>query len=388
MEVKTKENEAKREGNEYVLDRKKICGTSRKLTLESSGPSQEMAGNGEVNEASNEHLLLEDSGNLMEVEGAKSELKHMIKESNWVQDKLKGTRRKLSLEGFAQLQKRNDNEKENVVSNHVSSCMSKDLPVASLGSLMPQDADSSREKLHRIQDSISIDDNINTKPKKLRGFCQKLPLGSSETIDVTKEKILVISQLLSSEIHANTLDEGASVTAAPNHFKLQSQKALVDRIENDSYHTSHKRFSVGKKLSLGLRGSSGTHKENVEPVQKSHSSVALSVSAAKPPVKENGSESGYANHERHGRGQKQSLSPLAQLQESNNNHIQQQDSGWDKKQCSDQGQNDKLKGTEESLMAEAVIVLDSEDSEEEKSMPLMSKPLLARKRLGKWKLRA
>ncbi|PON94558.1 Ubiquitin-fold modifier-conjugating enzyme [Trema orientale] len=392
MEVKTNENETKRDGNECVLlNHKKICGTSRKLTLDSSDPSQERVGNGEANEASNRHQLLKESGNQMEVEGTKKELKHAIQVSNWGQEKMTGNRRKLSLEAFAQLQKRNDNIKENVVPDHISSCKSEDLSMASLGSLMPQDADCSREELHPIQNSVSVEDNINMKSKKLRGFCQKQPLGSLETIAVSvpKEKIFVTPQLLPST-HVNPLDEGASVTPAPNHFKLQPQKDLVDRIENVTSNTSHQKFcSVGKKLSLGFRGSSGLPKKNVEPIQTiPNSSVALSTSAAVLPSTDKRCESGHGNHEKQGRGQNLSLCPMAQSQESNNNHFQQRDSKWDKKRYNDQGQKEKQKEAEESLISEAVIVLDSEDSEEEKSANLRSKPLLARKRLGKWKLRA
>lgn len=375
MEVNTKENEAKTEGNEYVQSHKKICRISRKLTLESFGPSQERVGNGEANEASNRLLSIRDLGNQMEVEGTKKELKHAIQVSNWGQEYLNGNRRKLSLEAFSRLQKRNDNVKENVVPNHIPSCISEDRYMASLGSLMPQDADCSREE-HQLQDTIAVDDKINMKSKK--------------KIDVTKEKMFVTSQLLPSKTHVNPLHKGASVTPAQNHFKLQPQNDLVCRIENASSDTSHKKLcSVHKKLSLGFRGSLGTQKENVEPIQqRQSSSMALSISAAALPSNDRHCESGHGNHEKHGKGQKLSLGTLAQLQESNNNHIQQQDSGWDKKQYFDQAQNDKQQETEETLASEAVIVLDSEDSEEEKRVTLRSKPLLARKRLGKWKFRA
>ncbi|KAL6226470.1 hypothetical protein ACLB2K_000432 [Fragaria x ananassa] len=39
------------------------------------------------------------------------------------------------------------------------------------------------------------------------------------------------------------------------------------------------------------------------------------------------------------------------------------------------------------LESESVIVLDSEDSEEENSSRVKSKPVLARKRLGRWRVR-
>ncbi|XP_062090766.1 probable ubiquitin-conjugating enzyme E2 37 [Humulus lupulus] len=382
MEVETKANEPKHEGNKYALNHKE-CGTSRKLMLESSISSQERVCNGEANdnEASNKHLFLKDSRNQMEVEGTKQELQHMAK--------LNGNRRKLSLETFTQHQKRNDNEQENVVLNQHSSCTSGDFSVASLRSSMLQDADCSREGLHLIQDSKSVDENINMKSKKLRGLSQKQPLKSLEIVDVTKEKIFAKPQV-SSKTNVNSLDEAASVTLALNLDKLPPQKDLGDRIENVSSNMSHKRFcSVGKKLSLGLRRSSGTHKENVHPILKRPSSpTAVSISAAVLPLKDKQWESGHGNHEKQGRGQNLSLCSLSQLQESNNNHIHEQNNELDKNHFSDKGQNGKQQEEEDSLISEAVIVMDSEDSEEEKSVTLKSKPLLARKRLGKWKLRA
>ncbi|XP_030489801.2 probable ubiquitin-conjugating enzyme E2 37 isoform X2 [Cannabis sativa] len=336
VEVETTVNEAKHEGNKYALNHKKIFGISRKLTLESLDQSQERVSDGEANdnEASNKHAFLKDSSNQMKVEGTKQELQHV--------SKFNGNKQKLSLEAFTQQQKRNDNEQKKVIPNQHSSCMSEDLSVASLGSITPQDADSSRGGLHLIQDAKSVDGNINMKSKKLGGLCHKQTLKSLETVDVTTEKIYVNPQV-PSETNVNSFDDG-------------------------------------KKLSLGLRRSSGTHKENVEP--KRPSSTALLPSEGKQ------LESGHGNHEKQGRGQKQSLCPLSRLQVSNNKHIQQQDNGLDKNQNSHQGQNGKQQEVEESLISEAVIVVDSEDSEEEKSVTLRSKPLLARKRLGKWKLRA
>ncbi|KAM6598564.1 hypothetical protein CsatA_018173 [Cannabis sativa] len=376
VEVETTVNEAKHEGNKYALNHKKIFGISRKPTLESLDQSQERVSDGEANDnkASNKHPFLKDSSNQMKVEGTKQELQHV--------SKFNGNKRKLSLEAFTQQQKRNDNEQKKVIPNQHSSCMSEDLSVASLGSITPQDADSSRGGLHLIQDAKSVDGNINMKSKKLGGLCHKQTLKSLETVDVTTEKIYVNPQV-PSETNVNSFDDGASTTLAVDHTKLPPQKDLVDKIENVSSNTSNKRFcSTGKKLSLGLRRSSGTHKENVEPIQKRPSSTALLPSEGKQ------LESGHGNHEKQGRGQKQLLCPLSRLQVSNNKHIQQQDNGLDKNQNSHQGQNGKQQEVEESLISEAVIVVDSEDSEEEKSVTLRSKPLLARKRLGKWKLRA
>ncbi|GMN69790.1 hypothetical protein TIFTF001_038844 [Ficus carica] len=398
VEVKTSENESKPEANESILNCRNIYGTSRKLTLESSGPSQRRVGHGEGNETSGNNLSAKDSENPMEVEATKKESKDTIQDSIRRQEKLNGKRRKLSLMSFAQSQKLNDTEDEDLVSKNISSC-TENLSLASSGS-----ADRQQEEINQCQDRISKDAITNTELKKPHGFCQKQPIGYSEIPDVSKEKMLVTPQLLPSETHTSKSDEP------------QPQKNCVHRIEKASSGTSHKKLSlVRKMLSLGSRDPSGTHnKENVElPVYKRpRSSVALSSPGTELSGKDEDYESGHGEVEKQARDQKQSLSPLTRLQESDSNQIQplvqseslfsssksmskQQDIGWGKHQCFDQGQSDKTYGmtkqkkAEESLVYDAVIVLDSEDSDEEKSMPSRSKPVPARKRLGKWpKVRA
>lgn len=399
MEVKTSENESKPEANESILNCRNICGTSRKLTLESSGPSQRRDGHGEGNETSSNNLSAKDSENPMEVEATKKESKDTIQDSIRSQEKLNGKRRKLSLMSFSQSQKLNDTEEEDLVSKHISSCMSENLSLASSGS-----ADRHQEEINQCQDRISEDEITNVELKKPHGFGQKQPIGYSEIPDVSKDKMLVTPQLLPSETHASKSDEP------------QPQKDCVHRIEKASSGTSHKKLSlVRKKLSLGSRDPSGTHnKENVElPVYKRpRSSVALSSPGTELSGKDEDYESGDGKVEKQVRDQKQSPSPLTRLQEGDSNQIQplvqseslfsssksmskQQDIGLSKHQCFDRGQSEKTYGmteqkkVEESLVYDAVIVLDSEDSDEEKSMPSRSKPVPARKRLGKWpKVRA
>lgn len=402
MEVKTVEKESKPEANEYVLNCKKICGTASKLTLQSSGPSEKRVESEEGNEASNNNLPVKYSKKQMKVEETKKELKHTIQESNWVQEKLNGNRRKLSLVSFAQSQKSNDNENEKLVPKNISSCTK--LSVASSGHCH-------REEVNQCQDTISKDENTNVELKKLHGLSQK-QLGSSEIVDFSGGKMHVIPQLLPSDIHVIKSDEAASVTPTINYSKPQPQKDCVERIEEDSSVTSHEKFSlVEKKLSLGSKGPSGTHnKENVEPpVYKRPRSSSFSASGTVLRGNDKDDESGLGNLEMHGRNQKQSPSPLTQLQERTKNQNQQpahseslfslsksnpkqQDRGLSKKQCFDQVKKDKTFGlakqkeAEELLTSYAVVVLDSEDSDEEKRAPSRSKPLLARKRLGKWKV--
>ncbi|KAE8682827.1 Ubiquitin-conjugating enzyme E2 T [Hibiscus syriacus] len=124
--------------------------------------------------------------------------------------------------------------------------------------------------------------------------------------------------------------------------------------------------SVGKKLSLGLKGLSHrqhvVNKENVMPVEN------LPHSNPQTPGK-------------NGLGRKPPLAP-------SNQQLQQ---GLEPNQKKQPHQAAKSMQTdveeEESSISENVVVLDSEESErEEKSAPLRTRrPLAARKRLGKWR---
>ncbi|KAL5572673.1 hypothetical protein UlMin_022270 [Ulmus minor] len=395
VEVNSMENESEHDANEYAVSRKKICGSSRKLSLESSGPTQKRVDCGEGTEASNDQRLLTDSNNHMEVEGTENELKDTLQKLHSSQEKLCGNRRKLSLQPFAQHLKKQNSVKENVVPNPTSSRVPENLPVSSFASLMPLDADCPREEHQGCQDSKIIEE-------KLHGLCQKLPLRPLEnTSDCSKEKMILTPQLLPSETSANSLDEAISEASAHNHVKLQPQKDYKDKVENACPDLGQRKLGlVRRNLSLGLRGSSGMqekdNKENVhllhkKPLFHARASLALSRSTA---GKKEDCESGPGKSNKYGRGQKPSMVGAAQLRESDDNHMRQQECGWDQKQHFDQDHNDtiaseiKKQEAEESQLSEAVIVLDSEDSEDEKCVPLRSKPPLARKRLGKWKLRA
>lgn len=418
MEVETTDNHLKQEANDYVVSHKKMCVISKKLSLESSGPSQKRDDYVEGNEASNGLLFLSKSENQTEVEGTKSQLEDVLHKFNWSREKLSGKRHKLSLEAFSQSQK-NDGE-ESVVPNHHLSHTPQNLYVASFGALVPQIGNSENLELQQCEDNKSVDDNINLRPKKLHGICQDQPLGSLEIIDGGKEKMNATTQLLPSETHSNTPTEASSRLQALNHIQVQPQNYLMGMNRN-------KLCLVGKKLSLGFACSSETkekdNKENTEPVHtipllhSSISSVAISTTPTVSEMSEDhkrGSGNGVLTEslKKYGSGRKLSLGLQAPFQERNNNNIQPlshpQSLSTDQskplplheckeyqKQHSDGDHNDidtsageiKKQETEKPPTSDAVIVLDSEDSEEERVVSARSKSLLTRKRLGKWKLR-
>lgn len=415
MEVETTDNDLKQEANKYVVSHKKIY---KKLSLESLGTTHKRDDYVEGNEASNGLLFLSKSKNRTEVEGTKSQLEYELHKFNWSQEKLSGNRRKLSLEASSQSQK-NDGE-ENAVPNHHLSHTPQDLYVASFGPpLVPQVGNSYKLELQQCEDNKSVDDNINMRPKKPRGICQDQPLGSLEIINGGKEKMNATTQLLPSETHSNTT-EASSRLKALNQIQVQPR--------NDLMGVNCKKLClVGKRLSLGCTGSSETqekdNRENMEPLHTKpllHSSSSSADLSTTPTVSEmsedhkRGSGNGVLTEslEKYGTGRKLSLGLQAQFQERNNNNIQPLSYSLSlsadqsepvplheckeyQKQHSDEDRNDidtsageiKRQETEKTETSEAVIVLDSEDSEEERVVSARSKSLLTRKRIGKWKLR-
>lgn len=156
----------------------------------------------------------------------------------------------------------------------------------------------------------------------------------------------------------------------------------MENLGNGSADTKFKKAcSLRKKLSLGYKGSPGgpekDGKENVLLIHKVSSSPKTQCRA--------------------GIGQRLPLAPLTQLQGSNNSrlllHSGEIPTDESQKQQSDQHQNEKLDGEtkqwgEETQVAETIIVLDSEDSEEESNGTIRSKLSLSRKCLGKRKAQA
>lgn len=366
MEVKLTDCDITQEANEYAVSHKKLCLSSRKLSLESSGLTQKRGDYDEGNEASKSLPFLNESQKQIEVEGAKK--------------------------AFSQIQK-HENE-ENGEPNHHLSHAPQNLSVASLGPVVPQVGNSYKQELHQCEDSKSTDDNINTRSKK--------------------HEMHVSPRLLSFETHSNTKTGASTTPQSLNSIELQPQSDFMGAMESASKCRSRKKLSlVEKKLSLGFTGSLETreedNKENVERVHKrpllhsSSSSVALSTSnpalgMSEAPEQGSGNNVFSRSLKKYGNGRKLSLGPLTQhsqsLSSDQSRPVPVHECRIDQKQHSNQDHNDttakevKKQKTEKSPISEAVIVLDSEDSEEENVVSVRPKPLLARKRLGKWKLRA
>ncbi|KAM1201532.1 hypothetical protein ACFX2J_017621 [Malus domestica] len=382
LEVKASIHESKHEAEESaVSSHKKVIGGSRKLSLESSGQTQKRDVCGKGNEVPKVQLFASDFGNKMEVKGTEKLLEDKCSQS---QEKICGSRRKLSLEALSQPEKKSDGM-ENVVANHRSSLKLQNLPVPSSGSVALQSGNSYKQGLHQSQDSKLIDDNTGVRSKRLRQFENKQSLASlntSQIFDENNDKKFITPQLPPSVSHSDALSEPLSAAPALDSINSQPHKDLIDGMGNGSVGISCKKLCLaGKKLSLGSRGSSEAHgKANKENVA--------------PKLTENHTEC-----------------EMAHLQENNNNNTlpqprsissypskalpeQQQNLKRDEKQQSDEdyncgiaaGINKQKEGKKLAMCeAEAVIVLDSESSDEERSRPAMTLSVLARKRMGKWR---
>ncbi|KAK9268504.1 hypothetical protein L1049_000256 [Liquidambar formosana] len=356
MEIEGPDKESKYEVNDHTVSYKNQCGISRNLSLESSG-SQKRDAEGKANEVPTRHQLLSNSEDQME-RGPKTQSKGVVDVHNLSHEKICGTRRKLSLESLGRSQKKDDDDKENVLPNHPSN----------------------------------------------------------------------MQQVFPSQSNSNMQQGALPLPQSVNHNELHSWMDPIDRMGNSFNNTNCKKLSlVGKKLSLGFKGSSQQlekdNKENELPIcnlphpqPQSVSTVSSMPSLTSQPESYDcraGNCGISVSQKKCGIGRKLSLEPLSQSQGSNDDSNKllsysldlsttpskslpvPEDCSYDGKRQSIQVHDGKIgvrikqQRREESPISEAVIVLDSEDSEEERDVYLRSKLSLARKRLaGKWKAKA
>ncbi|XP_019192586.1 PREDICTED: uncharacterized protein LOC109186867 isoform X1 [Ipomoea nil] len=197
----------------------------------------------------------------------------------------------------------------------------------------------------------------------------------------------------SASCHSLLLPEGPETTG---HGCIDA----VDRTLNKFATTKHKRLGLaGRKMSLGSLGSSQrNNKENLISLDNVADSKANLHSKPSPlhAISKAGDFDGHVGkysakvvQQKLGvKLQRQPLQPMVHVQESNNHHFQ-----LDQKQPKldhEEKLETNIKEHEIGLpISEAVIVLDSDDSEDERSLPTRSRLSLARKCLpGKRKAKA
>ncbi|XP_059634969.1 uncharacterized protein LOC132277206 [Cornus florida] len=413
------------EVNECVVSRKKLCGISRKLSLESSMLNTKNGSDKGENGIPIHHLI-----DQIKVKGQKEVSEKKIHEYNRNCEKLSGTRRKLSLEPLGASLMRGDVNKENVVLDQHSFFLNPEsVSVVSSGSLpLLQVSNQYEQQSHQDRDSESINESTNTSVKKLCRVGQKPCIESLHPPQISADSddnLQAMPQLSPSQSNSS-VSHGSLPMPRDIDNELQLYQVPLYRTENGSPNIKRKKLGLaGKKLSLGsLQCQEKDNKENVAPIQRlpisqpnslSTSSAMSSLTMSQMSVchkGEAGSCSKNMAYRMHGIGGKLPLEPLCQLQGScsgdntMNMHTENQtrtpskslpmlyDCRRDEKQQSKQGHGEReagatKQGGDGSPISDTVIVLDSEDSEEENNGSLKPKLLLARKRLpGKWKVKA
>ncbi|KAK2985299.1 hypothetical protein RJ640_024295 [Escallonia rubra] len=395
------------EANEHFSSHKKPCGISKKLSLEPLS-SNERGNDKKVNEVCIQHHLNTDRG-------LKQEPKDMLNGCFQNNERLL-TRRKLSLESLGLTHTRSGINKENVVQHK---CSSSTNSAESL--LVQQVGDHHEQQLHQqyCEDKYFrfVNDSKSRSTKKLYRVGQKQSLKLMEIgqrSDDSEENMHAISQPF--ESHSSMTHGNLPMSKAISHNEMELP---VNRSNNGSTNAKRMKLGLaGKKSALGHLGSSrsqeGDNKENVTPLPSSLLSHSKSLSTASLKQleiadigdcyerKTGDCDANIAPKKLSGFGRKLPLEPHGHLQGSNDSNIRvhlhsenlsttpskslpvaQQCIFDDKQQheCDEKLASGTKQSREESPVPEAVIVLDSEDSEEERKGTLRSKLSLARKRL-------
>ncbi|KAM7488380.1 hypothetical protein LguiB_025864 [Lonicera macranthoides] len=308
--------------NEHAVSSKQLLGISKKLSLVSSGSNER-----ESDKRENE----------------------VPTKMNQNQEKLIGTRRKLSLESLVQSQKRNVS-KEKLGLDQFSSALNHQ-PL-SMGSSKSLAGEKQLQHLHQDGELKSTNDSTNMSLK-------------------------------------NVSEGTLSMLTAFSHNEMQPQKGPINRTENGLANPKRKKLGLsGRKPYFGPLGSFKNqeegNKENVAPLPNL---LSLKKSFELHEEKSINFDANVASKKLCRIGQKLPLEPLGHLHSENLNKTydsiikekQQQD-------CDEKFHQGIRKGGEESPVPEDVVVLDSEESEGESHRPLRSKLSLGRKRLpGRWK---
>ncbi|OMO94078.1 Ubiquitin-conjugating enzyme, E2 [Corchorus capsularis] len=352
MEVQGLDKESKHDANELIDSQKKPHGISQKLSLESSSSSKKKDSDQEVNEVPNHQLSPSDLMNQIEGKRKRETEKDVLPECNLNREKVNGNGRKLSLKSSNKFEDDFDN-KENVDPNCLSSLRQHQASPGS--SLLQVSANSGRKTSLQLSQS------------------QKRPFGSMDSIQTCENVSSRKTGPKLSESQKQPFGSMDSIQTCENVRMLgAAQEDSVDKMEKVSATTKSEKLSSGsKKRSLGLKGSSlhrqnESNKENVVPIHN------LPLSKPQTPGKS-------------GIGRKLSLGPLTQIQKDQKQQRHQlHTTETDVETKQQKGEEE----TEECPISETVIVLDSEDSEDEERGSLRSRMPLARKRLGKWRVKA
>lgn len=313
----------------------------------------------------------------MEIKGSDKESKHEVNDFLFIQKKTCGITQKLSLQSSSSSHKR---DSDGDIQNHCHLLL-----------VLKNDMEAKEEK----KELRGMPDEHNLRYEKLHGIRRKLSLDSSSQFhkrdghdidDVQPNHLHSLSNPQTVSMASLGSPKALHILQSVDHDEKRPCNDSVDGMENGSSFAKYNKIRlVGKKLSLGLKGPlQGQEKEDKENVVPMHK---MPFSNPQTPGKT-------------GIGQKISLEPLTQLRVSNEDgsqpplHSQNLSlHAFKKQEQSNLHQNSQIAGgierwAEESPVAESVIVLDSEDSDEECNGSARSKSSLVRKRIAKRKAQA
>ncbi|XP_052210538.1 uncharacterized protein LOC127813555 [Diospyros lotus] len=397
----------KTELDECSLSQRKPYGMNQKLSLESSWLFREKEPEERVSGAPIHHL----GHNRKEDKRPEEESKPSLDEYFQNHENRRWTKRKLSLESLGPPETRYDAE-ENLVSTHHTSLFNSPVIVMTSTecSRVPPDSHHNEKQPRHDGDSKSINDTVNSSSSSSwNGQNLSLKSGKSiQTSDNIKVKLHSMPQLFTSQSNA-TVSNGTFLQPTTSHTQERPKRDWTHRTGAEFNNTAKckKQGLTGKKLSCGLLGASqgqeNDKKENVAPTPNSLSSESTML-LLNPQV---GEHYGYVANDcstkvsKNNGGIADKFPPYSPgyLLGSNNCTVYPNldslpalnDCKIDANQQLMRYDDEKFAGVIKeqeagSPLSEAVIVLDSDDSEEESGGCLRSRLLLGRKRLpGKWK---
>ncbi|KAL3532440.1 hypothetical protein ACH5RR_005961 [Cinchona calisaya] len=398
-----------REDNVYQVSHKRLCGISRKLSLESSEIDQKKNDGKGVNQVAGKRLCERQ----MELKGLKNESEVVHSEHNQTHENPQGMWKKLSLDSSVTINLKNDKDMIDLASNQ---CSSTSKPQSSMDSLkswpVVQPGFNSQQNLNQDGDSRPKFNIIDIKLEKKK-LLESLD-SNQETAD-DDVKILSVAHQSATQFESSGSHKSFTLLQTISHSQKEPQSEIVNGDGNGLTRVTHKKLGLaGRKFSLAKLGSYQCQQKDNTDNLAPNSRFPVALSSQNPTSLSMASEVDHC-HERSGQNnptfisdnlsrstQRQPLKPLHQL--SNRNDIitqcelpglnpskistMQHDSCYDEKQKPKQDCREKFvidtkkqEGTSPSCDTDSVIVLDSEDSDEEQGRAARSKLSIARRHL-------
>ncbi|GAB4828306.1 hypothetical protein Ancab_035302 [Ancistrocladus abbreviatus] len=403
MEGKKSENSIN-EDSPSIAGHDKPSTISWMLSQESSGSGMKRDDDQEVNEAIKPHLYMQEIQRKMDVQGAQNPLEGKADGCHLRHKKLSMSKWRLSIDCSGQLQKAHNEHDENA------------MAVISGSSVVHR---SSNHRGNQPLDELLSD-------RSARNACEVVHEQASDhsisyyfSGDQCNQNVHMPQQLSNASDITSAIAPAIKREAAECE-ELQPCVDLTDTKGGYFATVKLKRFAAGRRLSLGSSGLSQRgegQEECVMPVQKpslqlpkslESSSMAARIPKAAECLDDNaGCHNLNLSHKKCRLDQMQVNELTNKSNSSNDGNYQlfsqsQQFSPsvckpslmvQEKHQCSEEQSNcdeavQNKEPSQDAAASASVIVLDSENSDEERDEHRRSKLSLARKRLGKWKVKA